>query len=154
MKKFLFRFAALMKFREHQRDRCQEVLGQLMAEDRRLAEESQSREDMRIEILEEIRQTTSEGRIDPRSIASRRYYAGQLAIEKSQFDQQRLKISAAIKQARTLLAEAEAKVKALDRLKEDQHNEHLQLAYKVADQEMEEAWMAGRLASLSREHDS
>ena len=150
MKKFTFRFDALAKFREHQRDRCQEVLGQLMTEDRRLADEAQAREDQRLALMEEMRTMMSEGQVDPRAIANRRYYAGQLSIEKSQFEQQRVKIGQGITQARTLLAEAEAKVKALERLKDDQKQEHLKEAYKLADQEMEEAWMAGQLGRQLR----
>lgn len=154
MKKFLFRFTALAKYRTHQRDRCQEVLGQLMTQERSIAGEIESREQLRADVMDEMRSMTSRGTIDPRAIAARRYYMGQLTLEKAQFEQQKVKVDQAISQARTLLAEAEAKVKALERLKDDQLHQHLQAAYIEADQDMEEAWMASRLGRQLRESET
>ncbi len=142
MKKFQFRLLALQKVRTHERDACQQMLGRLLAEDQKLLDQIEDIQHDQQTMLKEIQQSTQIGTIDPRMVASRRFYLGQLQLQQRQLQAKRQELAKHVEQARLNLADAEAKVKSLERLKEEQYHEHLAEGYKVADQEMEEAWMA------------
>ena len=144
MKRFQFKFAALLTYRRHRRDLCQRLLADLQAHDQRLIGERQDLERQRAEQLGELRNLATSGAVDVDRALARRYFAARLTGEMRIIDRNRDLLARQIQMCRQTLLRADQEVRALEKLREQQIEAHGQLTEKLAARELEEAWQAAR----------
>ena len=150
MSSFVFKLESLLKFREHQRGLCRQLLAQVLADDARYAYEKEEKQIEQSQLNEQIEQLHQARTVEVDKISARRYYIGQLKIDVLQIDLQRDQIAQQIVLCRNTLIEADRKVKAIENIKEKQRLVYQAKLQKREDMLIEEAWQAthhGRAAS-------
>ncbi len=149
MARFVFRLAALLKYRESLRDRCRQALAQLLQQDAALAHEQQRITDERQHQLNEMQTEQFLERIAIDKLASRRYHSGQLSAEIQRVVMQRQEVAKQLSLCRQALVKADQGVKVLEKLSERQLTEYLQAEDRKEARALEEAWSAGRFGEVS-----
>lgn len=142
MSHFQFKFAALLRYRKHQRDLCRQLLGQVLAEEDRIQQLIKQNVSEKDSVLDEVRQQTQHEQIQVRHVAARRFYAGQLTIQKAKLQQELAIVQQQAEHCRAALVEADQKVQALEKLEEKQRAEHSYVENRKSELQLEEAWMA------------
>ena len=143
---FVFRFDALLQYRRHRRDLCRQVLAQVLADDRALVEQRQLLEQNRISQLQQLRQIVGDGEVNVDAAASRRYFAGRLVADIADTERNRDLVSQQIEVCRAVLTKADQDVKVLEKLREQRQAEFLYEEDRRSTRELEDNWMATRLA--------
>src|SRR5579871_4396155 len=141
--------AALLKYREHQRDLCRQLLAEAIAEDQALFDQRGRFEAQRAQQLEEMRQLTAEPVVDIDRSAARRFHASQLSVEILLVENSRVQVAKKIAERRHHLVLADQKVKALEKLSEKHHEEYAAEQERRTARELEETWMAAHLLESS-----
>lgn len=149
MQKFAFKLAALLKYREHQRNLCRQSLAEAIAEDQALLAERKNLESTRATQLEEMRELTGARVVNIDRSAARRYYASQLTIDISVLESHRAQVAQKIAERRQSLVLADQKVKALEKLSQKQFEDYLSEQERRAGRDLEESWMAAHLLELN-----
>ena len=142
MSHFQFKFTALLKYRKHQRDLCRQLLGQVLAEETRITQAIGQKDHDKNTVIDEVRQGTQNEQVEVRQIAARRFYAGQLTIQKAKLEQELSVVRQQAEHCRNVLVEADQKVQALEKLEEKQRQEHEYVVNRKSELQLEEAWVA------------
>lgn len=142
MRKFVFTLAGLLKYRVHQRDLCRQLLAEVLADDAALEQQQHETDRARDEQLREMQGLLQSGRVDIDRSAARRYHAGQLTIDLRLLEQRRRLVAQQIARCRQALVMADQRVKALEKLREQQLAEFLQERERAESREREENWLA------------
>lgn len=150
MNAFAFRLEALLKYRVARRDRCRQLLAQLLADDRSLVEQQRAIAQERRFQLDELRRLGNSGSLDVDRSINRRYYAARLVAEVNAVDRSRALLARQLVMCRQTLARAEQEVKVLTKLKEKRRAEFLYEEDRRAARELDEIWMAAHNEELSR----
>lgn len=150
MRKFVFRFQALLRYREHQRDLCRQLLAGVLADESNLISQGNRLETTRQQQFDELRQLGQPGEVDVDKSASRRYYAGQLLGDMRQLQRQRDVVSQQLQLCRQALVKADQQVKVLEKLEERQRAEFRYFQERQAAKQLEDEWLAVRAKDFSR----
>ena len=142
MSKFTFKFAALLKYRRHQRDLCLQLVGQVLAEDQQALARLNAVQQERVDEEDELRSFLGTGRVDIDRSASRRYHLGQLSLQIRTVEEQRKLIAQKLTRARQFLTQADQRVKALEKLEEKHLAEHRHEVERKTSRDLEDAWLA------------
>jgi len=142
--KFNFRLESLLKLRKYERDVRQQRLVEKLAEDQQLLDQRNRLEQAREQVLEELRQLQQARVVKVEQAAARRYYAGRLLAVILEVERQRQLLKQEIERRRRELAEAEKKVKVLEKLKEKQRAEHQYEALRAEALALEDTWAAAQ----------
>lgn len=142
MSQFQYKFAAVLRYRKHQRDLCRQLLGQILAEEERIHSAIQRATIDKKGVLDDVREKTLATQIDTRQVASRRFYAGQLAIQIAKLNHELAIVGQQKEHCRTALVEADQRVQALEKLEEKQRASHNEIQQRRSQQQLEEAWQA------------
>jgi flagellar FliJ protein len=149
LRKFQFRLSSLLRYRESRRDLCRQLLAEVLADDRALADLGERILHDRSSQLEEMRSLGEAGRVNVDGSAARRYFAGQLTIEHRQVVRRRELVAKQIEMCRAALVQADRDVKVLEKMKDNQRAEFALEQDRAATRELGETWQSARL-SLAR----
>jgi len=133
---------SLLRFRENQRNRCRQLIAEVLADDRRLIDTRTQYEQHRAEILNEMRTLGQTGSFDISKVSSRRFHASQLTAQMSGIDEQRKLLSQQIELCRQALVKSDQEVKVLEKLKERQQQEFKEHLILQENREREELFLA------------
>ena len=150
MRKFVFRFQALLRLRINRRDRCRQLLAGLLSDDCVLATRQSAVEKQRLLQLEELRALAATGTVDVDRTISRRYYAARLTSEIQTLQRTRGLVARQLEQCRQALSFADREVKILEKLKEKQQTEFVYEENRREIRELDETWVAANFEELSR----
>ena len=142
MRKFVFKFETLLKFRRSRRDLCLQQVAQVLDADRAMQAERESLEQRRLEQLDQLRKLGQAGELDVDRTASRRLYAVQLSNEIRLVEQKRQELARLLEGSRQALVKADQEVKVLEKLKEKQWAQFLDAQERQTARELDEAWLA------------
>lgn len=143
MKKFAFKLDPLLKLRTNQRDKCQQLLAEVLRRDDELVQErSETEKDRRTQIDELRSLGASGGGVNVDASVSRRSYAGQLSGHIGNIEAQRNSLSRQIDLCRQALIRADQAVKSLEKLAEKQRGEFVFTQQSVEARELEQTWQA------------
>lgn len=126
----------------HQRDLCRLYLGEALTADRILQERLESIDAERLLQLREGAQLLEPGRISIDRMMSRRYHLGQLQLQTRQVDLERQIVTEQIDLCRRALLQADQRVQALEKLRDQQLQEEAARAVRREERLVEEAWQA------------
>lgn len=144
MPRFRFQLEPLLRCRRSRRDLCRQVLAQVLADDRALAERQTGLERARAELLDELRRLGEEGEVDVDRSVSRRDFAGQLVAEARLLQHRRSLLAGQLELCRQALVKADQEVKALEKLEGRQRAEFEYQTERRDQRTLEEAWSAVR----------
>lgn len=145
MPAFRFRLQSLLQYRESRRDLCRQFLAQLLEQDAELVRRRDAFLAERAAVLEQMADLQSQSPISVDQVASRRYRAGQLAMDARRVELEREQLGQQIALCRQALVKADQGVKVLEQLAEKQQEEFLAHLERQEARAREEAWQAGRL---------
>lgn len=141
MARFTFRLESVLSYRRGLRDQVQQVLARLLKEDEEWVQKASAVEAKKQEMMDELKQLLSGGRLDVDRAAMRRYHAGVMTVELQVIAQQREVVAENIRRVREVLAKMEQDVRLLEKLKEKQLAEFNATEERRAGREREEAWL-------------
>ena len=142
VKKFVFKFASLMKLRVNERDMRRQLLAEVMRRDDEFVQMRQRLEGERTSQIDDMRQRGSGGQIDVDGSASRRFYAGQLSMDMETVDRHRHLLAQQVAACRQAVIRADQGVKALENIEaKDRAEFEFEQERKTAI-ELEESWRA------------
>ncbi len=142
MQKFLFQLESLLKYRRNQRDLCRQLLGNVLADDHKLATQKQTLLESRNDLLDELRNFSQTGGVDVWRSASRRYHAGQLLGDVRVVERNQELVREQLQLCRQVLTKADQEVKVLEKLRERRRAEFLYEQERRTTFEVEDAWLA------------
>ena len=142
MRKFVFKFETLLKFRKSQRDLCLQQVAQVLDADQSMQVEHASLEQNRLEQLDQIRKLGQAGELDVDRTVSRRLYSVQLSSEIRLVEHKRHELARLLEGSRQALVKADQKVKVLEKLNEKQWAEFLYAQERKTARELDEVWLA------------
>lgn len=142
MPRFLFKLAAVLTYRRHQRDLCRQLLAGAMADDATLVQQAQGVEQQRDLQFDEMRDLLATGRVNLDRSAARRYYAGQLARDLAEIEARRQLVAQQIARCREALMQADQRVKALEKLHANQLATFNFEQERRTARELEDNWLA------------
>jgi len=141
-----FRFDAVLRIRETERDKCRMSLAQsqqreaeLIAERTRIGEERQA-------VLDELRLMSDGSGISAERMLARHQHAEHLSVELVQIDEARKEVAATIAQCRAALLEADTAVKALEKLAGRHHEEQRRIDLVNDERDRDDSHRSGRAA--------
>ncbi len=152
MPQFNFRLRSLLNYRESRRDLVRQELARLLTKDQELIAQRQGFLDERMAVLQEMHSLQQAAKLNVDHAASRRYHAGQLAIEAERITQIRQILGERISQVRQQLIQADQSVKVLEQLHDHQQTEFLAEDERRQSKQREDAWQAGKLAQAVWQH--
>ncbi|MEX0725804.1 MAG: hypothetical protein WEB58_02175 [Planctomycetaceae bacterium] len=142
MSSYVFPLEAVRKIRRHRLELCEQLLGYVMGEARRLDERKNELQSLRNQQLSEIRTGTELGAVDIDGAASRRYYAGRLSGDIVEIEHHRRIVGQQWELCRQAIVRAEQELKVIDKIAQRREDEfHLQQERKEQF-EREETWQA------------
>jgi flagellar export protein FliJ len=142
---FKFKFAPLLKYRQHQRDLCRQLLAEAFAEDQALVDRREAVEQDRTQQLAEMRDMLAAGPVDIDRSAARRYHAAKLSLDVRLIEEQRRLVAQQIARCREALVQADQRVKALEKLSEKQAAAFAEEFERRTARDLEESWLATHL---------
>jgi flagellar export protein FliJ len=143
VKKFQFKLDPLLKLRRNERDVCCQLLAKVLYHDNLLVENRQQTEAARLQQIDELRSLEEGGQgVDIGASVSRRSYAGQLSGELGEIDARRAALSKQIELCRQALVRADQRVKALEKLSEQQRSEFIFHEERKEGIDLEQTWLA------------
>lgn len=107
---------AVQTLRESLRDRERAALGKLLSEDQEIANRLATIQSNQAEQQAELAELSRAGRIDVRATSTRRYYLSQLKADAFMLNAAREELAREIAAQRKKLADADAAVKAVEKL--------------------------------------
>lgn len=146
MARFSFRLQSLLNYRESRRDQVRQELARLLTKDAELVAQRQGFLDERAAVIAEMLALQQSSTLNVNQASSRRYHAGQLAIEAERINQVRQILGQRIEQCRQQLIRADQSVKVLEQLHDHQQAEFLAQDELRQAKQREDAWQAGKLA--------
>ncbi|MDP1796528.1 MAG: hypothetical protein Q8K78_03560 [Planctomycetaceae bacterium] len=152
MARFTFRLQSLLNYRESRRDLVRQELARLLTKDAELLAQRQGFLDERAAVIAEMLALQQNAVLNVTQAASRRYHAGQLAIEAERIAQIRQILGQRIDQCRQQLIQADQSVKVLEQLHDHQQTEFLAQDELRQAKQREDAWQAGKLAQAVWQH--
>ena len=144
MKPFSFRLESLLKYRQHQRDLCRQLLAEVLNDQ---AQHLQSLEQIAAERTEteaSQRAAGQQGPISVRQMASRRYYMSHLDLSRRTELGHLERIEQQLDLCRQALRQADTAVKALEKLRDKQQREHQLAQLKAEDLVVQDTWSGMR----------
>lgn len=111
-----FRFDTVLRIRESERDICRLALAEAQRSETQLLTEHQRVTSERDEVLDELRQMHAAAALAPDRIASRQEYAERLATKLKGIECEMAVVTELLSHRRSALMEADASVKALEKL--------------------------------------
>jgi len=150
MKKFAFKLDPLLKLRTNQRDKCQQLLADVLRRDDDLVHrQSETERDRRTQI-DELRDLTSAGaELNVDASVSRRSYAGHLSGHIGTIEAERAALRRQIDLCRQALIRADQAVKSLEKLADHQRSEFVFIQQSVEARELEQTWQAAHAQMTS-----
>lgn len=145
MKKFEFKLAALLTYRENRRNRCRQILSQVLAEDQALIDQKNSIQQEYLATEQDLKQLGQNGTFDIDKASARRFHLGQLQVQMKQVDLQREQLQEKRELCRLAVVQADQEVKAIEKIKDKKLNAYEQHQLKIENRELEDAWQAGQL---------
>ena len=142
MKKFAFKLDSLLKLRTNQRDKCQQLLAEVVRRDDELAHTQRETEKDRRAQIDELRSLGGGGGVNVDASVSRRSYAGQLSGSIGYIEADRTTLRRQIELCRQALIRADQAVKSLEKLAEQQRTEFVYTQERVESRELEQTWQA------------
>ena len=143
MKKFTFKLDPLLKLRTNQRDRCQQLLAEVLRRDDELVHQRTQTETDRRTQIDELRSLGGgSGGVNVDASVSRRSYAGQLSGNIGHIEAERTTLSRQIELCRQAVIRADQAVKSLEKLAERQRIEFVFAQQGVESRELEQTWQA------------
>lgn len=142
MRTFVFRFAALLRYRRNRRDLTRQLLAQTLAAQRELVGRRAELEAVQHELQDELRAGGQQGPLDIDRLAARRYYAGRLAGELLGLERNEELVTHQLSLCRQALLEADRDVKVLEKLEERQQADFRYEQERREGRELEEAWQS------------
>jgi len=143
MKKFAFKLDPLLRLRINQRDKCQQLLADVVRLDDELVHRRSETENDRRTQIDELRSLGGGGGgVDVDASVSRRSYAGQLSGNIGQIEAERSSLRRQIELRRQALIHADQAVKSLEKLAEHRRTEFVYTQQSVESRELEETWQA------------
>lgn len=146
MKKFNFKFKALLHLRESRRDTCRQLLANILAEEKALLEEKNEVLLKKEECEKSIREIGSSGSVDINRISSHRYYVNQLSKDILITEQKLERVGQQAALCRKALSKADQEVKILEKLRDKQEQLFLENESRMESRELEETWQASQLS--------
>ena len=150
MRKYDFRYRALLRLRVSRRERCRTILAGLLSDDQVLSARQKSVDTQRLLQLDELRSLAATGTVDVDRTISRRYYAARLTGELQTLERTRLLVAKQLEQCRQALSFADREVRVLERLDEKQRAEFLYEQNRREIRELDETWMAAHIEEFSQ----
>lgn len=147
MSRFRFPLAALLQYREHQRELCQQLMAQAIAADQQLIAERDQFLAERAQVLDQLQQLAGAQRLAVDQLAQWRYHAQQLQGLADDREAARADVLARIALCRQALTRADQGVKVLEQLRDRQQSEHTARVTAQEDRAREEAWSAAHWKS-------
>jgi|GEM_PF-796250 len=143
MKKYKFKLDPLLRLRTNQRDKCQQLLAEVLRrDDELLHRRSETEKDRRMQI-DELRDLGSAGaELNVDASVSRRSYAGHLAGHIGSIEAERAALRRQIDLCRQALVRADQAVKSLEKLAEQQRSEFVFHQQAIEARELEQTWQA------------
>ncbi len=143
MKKFSFKFEALLKLRKNQRDVSQKLLADVLRHDEELADRRRQTDAERLTQFDEIRELGGGGAgVNVSASSSRRLYAVQLTGRLGEIDARRSALARQIEICRQALVRADQAVKSLEMLAEKQQTEFVFEQERIEARALDETWQA------------
>lgn len=139
---FTFRLAAVLRYREQQRDALRQELTALLIREAELIRQRNQRLEQRAELLRQMSTLQQQPRWEIDPTAARRYHATHLLGEVRQLEWQRQQLTEQIMNCRQRLVLADQKVKVLEKLAQRQREEFEKQRELTETREREEAWQA------------
>lgn len=149
MSNFTFEYEPLLRYRHHRRDLVRQLLARLLADHTAHVEQRRQLESSRLQQLREIDELTRQGSVDVTAAAGRRFHGGVLLGEMQTVDRQREAVEQQLQLCRRALAEADRDVRILENLRERRRAEHEYEWSRRAQNELEDAWTAGRSSEVT-----
>jgi flagellar export protein FliJ len=150
MQQFNFRFEALLRLREHQRDWCRQLLADVVGRDVELSRRRRRVEDERSGQMQELRKMGGAGEVNVDASATRRVYAGQLLGSIGNIERERALLAEQIEQFRKALVLRDQGVRSLEILRDKQFAVFTYEQERSELHEVEEAWRAVNASGISR----
>lgn len=144
---FKFRLESLLTYRRFQLDQCRQLMAEVMRDRANCEESMESLRGERELSLETIRNENSSGQVNIRRMASLRYDVSQLDQNTRELMSHFQRYEHQLQLCRQAVQQADAAVKALERLKEKQHKVDGAKQLKKSEIELQDAWAAVNLRS-------
>ncbi|MDA0834595.1 MAG: flagellar FliJ family protein [Planctomycetota bacterium] len=147
MTAYIFPLEAVRKIRRHRLDLCEQLLGYVLGEARKLDAQMSELQSSRDLQLSEIRQGTGEGAVDVDRTASRRFYAGRVSVDIAEVEHHRHIVGQQLELCRHAIVKAEQELKVIDKIEQRRREEFDRQQERKEQFEREEAWQAIRLTT-------
>lgn len=142
---FQFKLESLLKYRRHQLEQCRQLMGEILRDQTGCEESLLAIDEEHETIYRNMRHQNVKGTIDVRKIASWRYDATRMEARKREIQAKQNRIEQQLVLCRQAVQQADAAVKALERLREKQQKEYELRESKKVDIELQESWASQHL---------
>ena len=143
---YRFELAALLRYREHQRDQCRQLLGEVQQDLADCTAEADGLLADRADLLTALRSRNASGVLDISAVSARRYELSQLDGQQRILQAKRDRIEQQLQLCRLALQQADAAVKTLESLREKREMLYRQQELKRVELEVQETWSATRFS--------
>jgi flagellar export protein FliJ len=144
---FQFRLESLLTYRRYQLDQCRQLMADVLRDRANCEESLENLRGEREQSLEFMRNENSDGQVNVRRMASLRYDVSRLDQNKRELMSHFDRYEHQLELCRQAVQQADAAVKALERLKEKQQKADEAKQIQKSEIELQDAWAAVNLRS-------
>lgn len=148
---FHFELEALLRYREHQRDQCRQLMASVLEDQSHCEQQISELLAEREQISQSLRESQAGGTLNIAGISSARFYQTQLDSQKRGIDLQLIRIGQQLDLCRQALRQADSAVKALEQLREKRLRAYQHKQMQQEQIQLQEAWTATRIGATREE---